>query len=98
MHPLLVAPPDAWVGLAAELAEVGERPPIGELLLRDPVGGLDDRVVARVALAGEGPPDIERLQQAVDAGVRELVAAIRASFLPLAACPTISRSCGPASR
>lgn len=81
MHPLLVAPPDAWVGLAAELAEVGERPPIDELLLQDPVGGLDGRVVVRVALAGGGPPDIERLQQVVDVGVRELAAAIRAEHV-----------------
>ena len=81
MHPLLVAPPNAWVELAAELAEVGERPPIGELLLRDPVGGLDGRVVVRVALAGEGPPDIERLHQVVDVGVREFAAAIRAEHV-----------------
>lgn len=112
MCPLLAAPPNAWVELAAELAEVGERPPIDELLLQDSVGGLDDRVVVRVVLAGGGPPDIERLQQVVDVGVRELAAAIRAehvdvrrgnpgvakeaftsreSFLPLAACPAISR-------
>lgn len=75
MRPRPAAPPDAWVGLAAELAEVGGRPPIDELLLQGPVGGLDDRVVARVALAGEGPPDIERLRQVVDVGVRELAAA-----------------------
>ena len=54
MHPLPAAPPDAWVGLAAEPAEVGGRPPIGELLLQGPAGGLDGRVVARVALAGGG--------------------------------------------
>lgn len=45
------APPDAWVGLAAEPAEAGGRPPIGEPLLRGPAGGLDGGVVARVALA-----------------------------------------------
>lgn len=77
MHPLLVAPPNAWAELEAELAEVGERLPVDELLLQDPVGGLDDGVVAWVALAGEGPPDTERLQQVVDVGVRELAAAIR---------------------
>ena len=75
MRPRPAAPPDAWVGLAAEPAEAGGRPPIGEPLLRGPVGGLDGGVVARVALAGEGPPGIERLRQAVDVGVRELAAA-----------------------
>lgn len=75
MRPRPAAPPDAWAGLAAEPAEAGGRPPIGEPLLRGPVGGLDGGVVARVALAGEGPPDIERLRQAVDAGVREPAAA-----------------------
>lgn len=69
------APPDAWVGLAAEPAEAGGRPPIGEPLLRGPAGGLDGVVVARAALAGEGPPDIERLRQAADARVREPAAA-----------------------
>ena len=69
------APPDAWVGLAAEPAEAGGRPPIGEPLLRGPAGGLDGRVVARAAPAGEGPPDVERLRQAADAGVREPAAA-----------------------
>ena len=69
------APPDAWVGLAAGPAEAGGRPPMGEPLLRGPAGGLDGGVVARAAPAGEGPPDIERLQQAADAGVRELAAA-----------------------
>ena len=69
------APPDAWVGLAAEPAEAGGRPPIDESLLRGPVGGPDGRVVARVALAGEGPPGIERLRQAVDVGAREPAAA-----------------------
>ena len=77
MHPLLVAPPNAWAELEAELAEVGERLPVDKLLLQDPVGGLDDGVVVRVALAGEGPPDTERLQQVVDVGVRELAATIR---------------------
>ena len=33
------------------------------------------------SLAGEGPPDIERLRQAVDAGVREPAAAIRAEHV-----------------
>ena len=75
MRPRPAAPPDAWAGLAAEPAEAGGRPPIGEPLLRGPVGGLDGGVVARVALAGEGPPGIERLRQAVDAGVREPAAA-----------------------
>lgn len=76
MHPLLVAPPNAWAELAAELAEVDERPPIDELLLQNSVGELDDGAVVRVALAGEGSPDTERLQQVVDVGVRELAAAI----------------------
>ena len=75
MRPRPAAPSDAWVGLAAEPAEVGGRPPIDELLLQGPVGGLDGGVAARVALAEEGPPDIERLRQAVDAGVREPAAA-----------------------
>lgn len=69
------APPGAWVGLAAEPAEAGGRPPMDEPLLRGPVGGPDGGVVARVALAGEGPPDVERLRQAADAGVREPAAA-----------------------
>lgn len=47
MRPRPAAPPDAWVGLAAEPAEAGGRPPIGEPLLRGPAGGLDGRVVAR---------------------------------------------------
>ena len=81
MRPRPAAPPNAWVELAAEPAEVGERPPMDELLLQDPAGGLDGRVVVRVVLAGEGPPDIERLRQAVDAGVRELAAAIRAEHV-----------------
>ena len=75
MRPRPAAPPDAWVGLAAEPAEAGGRPPIGEPLLRGPVGGPDGRVVARAAPAGEGPPDVERLRQAADAGVREPAAA-----------------------
>ena len=74
-RPRPAAPPDAWVGLAAEPAEIGGRPPIGEPLLQGPVGGLDGGVAARAALAGEGPPDIERLRQAADAGVREPAAA-----------------------
>lgn len=74
-RPRPAAPPDAWVGLAAEPAEAGGRPPTDEPLLQGPVGGLDGRVAARAALAGEGPPDIERLRQAVDAGVREPAAA-----------------------
>ena len=57
------APPGAWVGLAAEPAEAGGRPPIDGPLLRGPVGGLDGGVAARAALAGEGPPDVERLRQ-----------------------------------
>ena len=48
------APPGAWVGLAAEPAEAGGRPPIGEPLLRGPAGGLDGGVVARAAPRGRG--------------------------------------------
>lgn len=96
MRPRPAAPPDAWVGLAAELAEVGGRPPIDELLLQGPVGGLDDRVVARVALAGEGPPDIERLRQVVDVGVRELAAAESESApIPSTAFTPPSSGCFP---
>ena len=69
------APPGAWVGLAAEPAEAGGRPPMEEPLLRGPVGGPDGGVVARAAPAGEGPPGIERLRQAADAGAREPAAA-----------------------
>ena len=36
MHPLLVVPPNVWVGLVAEPAEVGERPPIDELFFGIP--------------------------------------------------------------
>ena len=76
------APPDAWVGLAAEPAEAGGRPPMGEPLLRGPAGGLDGRVVARAAPAGEGPPDVERLRQAADAGVREPAAESGSAPIP----------------
>ena len=50
-HLINQAPPDAWVGLAAEPAEAGGRPPIGEPLLRGPAGGLDGGVAARAAPA-----------------------------------------------
>lgn len=90
------APPGAWVGLAAEPAEAGGRPPIDEPLLRDPVGGPDGRVVARVALAGEGPPGIERLRQAADAGVREPAAAESESApIPSTASTPPSGGCLP---
>ena len=90
------APPDAWVGLAAEPAEAGGRPPIGEPLLRGPAGGLDGGVVARVALAGEGPPDIERLRQAADVGVREPAAAESGSApIPSTAFAPPSGGCLP---
>lgn len=69
------APPDAWVGPAAGPAEAGGRAPIDGPLLRGPAGGLDGRVVARAAPAGEGPPDVGRLRQAADAGAREPAAA-----------------------
>lgn len=72
MDPLLVVAPHIRVELAAELVEAGECPPIDELPLQNLVGGLDDGVVVRVALAGEGPSDAERLQQLVHTGVREL--------------------------
>ena len=49
MRPRPAAPPGAWVGLAAEPAEAGGRPPIDGPLLRGPVGGLDGRVAARAA-------------------------------------------------
>lgn len=90
------APPGAWVGLAAEPAEAGGRPPMEEPLLRGPVGGLDGRVVARVALAGEGPPGIERLRQAVDAGAREPAAAESESApIPSTASTPPSGGCLP---
>ena len=54
MRPRPAAPPDAWVGLAAEPAEADGRPPIDGPLLRGPAGGLDGGVVARAAPAGEG--------------------------------------------
>ena len=96
MRPRPAAPPDTWVGLAAEPAEAGGRPPIGEPLLRGPVGGLDGGVVARVALAGEGPPDVERLRQAVDVGAREPAAAESESApIPSTASTPPSGGCLP---
>lgn len=89
------APPGAWVGLAAEPAEAGGRAPIGEPLLRGPVGGPDGRVVARVALAGEGPPDVERLRQAADAGVREPAAESEPDPIPSTASTPPSGGCLP---
>ena len=51
-------------------------------LLQGPVGGPDGGVAARVASCGRGgPPDIERLRQAVDAVVREPAAAESESAL-----------------
>ena len=90
------APPGAWVGLAAEPAEAGGRPPIDGPLLRGPAGGLDGRVAARAAPAGEGPPDVERLRQAADAGVREPAAAESGSApIPSTAFAPPSGGCLP---
>lgn len=90
------APPGAWVGLAAEPAEAGGRPPIDGPLLRGPAGGLDGGVVARAAPAGEGPPDVGRLRQAADAGVREPAAAESGSApIPSTAFAPPSGGCFP---
>lgn len=90
------APPGAWVGLAAEPAEAGGRPPIDGPLLRGPAGGLDGGVVARAAPAGEGPPDVGRLRQAADAGVREPAAAESGSApIPSTAFTPPSGGCFP---
>ena len=75
MDALVVVPPHVRVELAAQLVEARENLAIYQLLLQDLVRGLDDCVVVWVALAGEGPPDPEDVQQLVDVEIVKLAAA-----------------------